>query len=158
MTVFTGQDIGHQALGGFIHHQRFAGQGPPLGLAQLLDTMLTGFEAVASDDFDAIALQPRNSLTAHVLDERGKLTSAIPHQFSRGMRFEVVEFVIDRDERGAHVVLLGLVGGAHRRLDAEDHLVHHVVNTGKQEVASVLLLRGALEPQIESISAQDTLE
>jgi hypothetical protein len=60
--------------------------------------MRVASQAVAIDDFDAIALQPRNALTAHVLDERGKLTSAIPHQFSRGMGFEVVEFVRDRDQ------------------------------------------------------------
>ena len=48
---------------------------PALGVAQLLDAMLTGFEAVAIDDFDAITLQPRGSLAAHVRDQRGKLTA-----------------------------------------------------------------------------------
>ena len=52
MAIFTGQDIGDQAQGGLIDHQRFAGQGPPRGLTQLFDAMLTGFEAVAIDDFD----------------------------------------------------------------------------------------------------------
>jgi hypothetical protein len=42
--------------------------------------MLTGFEAVAIDDFDAITLQPRNSLTTHIRDEGGKLASTIAYQ------------------------------------------------------------------------------
>jgi hypothetical protein len=44
-----------------------------------LEAVLTGFKAVTIDDFDAITLKPRGSLTIHVRDERGKLTSAIAH-------------------------------------------------------------------------------
>ena len=40
MAIFTGKNIGDQALGGLIDHQGFAGQGPPLSLAQLLDAVL----------------------------------------------------------------------------------------------------------------------
>jgi hypothetical protein len=59
-----------------------AGQGATLGLTQVLEAMFTGFEAVAIDDFDPIALEPRDALTAHVLDEGGKFASAVADQFS----------------------------------------------------------------------------
>src|SRR5215468_6239109 len=86
MAVFTRPDISDQALGGLIDHQRFARQGPPLGLAQLFDAMLTRFEAIAIDDLDAVARKPRGSFTTHVLNKRGKLTSAIAHQLRCCMR------------------------------------------------------------------------
>src|SRR5262245_62615455 len=47
MAVFTRQDISDQALDGLIDHQRFDRQGPPLGLAQLFDTIITAFDALA---------------------------------------------------------------------------------------------------------------
>src|SRR5687768_10593955 len=86
MAIFTGKNIGDQALGGLIDHQGFAGQGPPLSLAQLLDAVLTGFEAVAIDNFEPVAFKPRSPLTAHVRDNGGKLTRAIAHQLCRRMR------------------------------------------------------------------------
>lgn len=84
MAVFTGEDIGDSPWGRLIDHQRFAGQGTPLGCTQFLDAMLTGFEAVAIDDFDPIPRKPGGVFTAHVLDERGKFTRAVAHQCSRG--------------------------------------------------------------------------
>src|SRR5215467_9440298 len=103
MAIFTGKDIGDHPQGRFIDHQRFAGQGTPRGFTQFFNAMLTGCEAVAIDDVDPIALQPRGAFTAHVLDERGELARAVAHQLSRGMRLYAIEFVIDRDERGAHL-------------------------------------------------------
>jgi hypothetical protein len=41
--------------------------------------VLTGFKVVTIDDFDALTLKPRGSLTLPVRDERGKLTSPIAH-------------------------------------------------------------------------------
>ena len=98
MAIFTGKHIGDQALSRLIDDQRFAGQCPPLGLTQLFDAMLAGFDTVAIDNFDPIALQPRPPLTAHVRDYGGNLTSPIAHQLGRCLRLKVVEFVIDRDE------------------------------------------------------------
>src|SRR6267142_1623065 len=98
MAVFARKDIGHQATGGFIDHQRCAGQGTPLGFTPFLDVLLTGFEAVAIDDFDPIPLKPAGAFTTHVLDERGKFASAIAHSFSRGMRLSTIQFAIDGDE------------------------------------------------------------
>ena len=86
MAIFARKDIGDHTQGRFIDHQRFAGQSPPFGRTQLFDAMLTGFEAVAIDNFDPIALKPRGAFTAHVLDERGELARAVAHQLSRGMR------------------------------------------------------------------------
>src|SRR6267143_6851825 len=54
MAIFAWKDIGDHTQGRFIDYQRFAGQGTPLGFTQFLDAMLTGFEAVAIDDFDPI--------------------------------------------------------------------------------------------------------
>src|SRR5215468_2355292 len=86
MTILARKDIGDHTQGRFIDHQRFAGQGTPRGFTQVFNAMRTGFEAVAIDDFDPIALKPRGTCTAHVLDERGELARAVAHQFSRGMR------------------------------------------------------------------------
>ena len=86
MAVFTGNDIGDEPRGRLIDHQRCAGPGTPLGFTQFLDAMLTGFEAVAIDDFDSITRKPGCVFTAHVLDERGKFASAVAHQCSRGRR------------------------------------------------------------------------
>src|SRR5262249_15775684 len=69
------------------------------------------------------------------------------------MRLYAIEFVIDRDERGAHLVWGRLVSRAHRGLDTKDDLVHQIIDAGKQEVSGILLLRGALIPQIEAIGA-----
>src|SRR6266581_7920211 len=158
MAIFAWNDIGDHTQGRFIDHQRFARQGTPRGCTQFLHAMLTGCEAVAIDDFDPIALKPRGAFTAHVLDERGELARAVAHQFSRGMRLEAIEFVIDRDERGAHIVLVSLVSRAHRGLYTKDDLVHQIIDAGEQEVSGILLLRGALIPQIEAIGAQHALE
>src|SRR2546423_12706355 len=84
MAIFARKDIGDHTQGRFIDHQRFAGQGTPRGVTQFFNTMLAGFEAVAIDDFGPIARKPRGAFTAHVLDERGELASAVAHQFSRG--------------------------------------------------------------------------
>src|SRR5215510_7630152 len=86
MPIFAREDIGDHTQGRFIDHQRFAGPGTPRGFTQFLNAMLTGFEAVAIDDFDPIALKPRDAVTTHMLDERGELASAVAHQLSRGMR------------------------------------------------------------------------
>ncbi len=85
MAIFTRQDIGDQSLGGLRDHHRFPWPGPRRGLAQCVDAMRTGFETVAIDDLDPIACEPRCPLTAHVLDEWDKLTSAIAYQLSRCM-------------------------------------------------------------------------
>src|SRR6266705_79508 len=103
MAIFAWKDIGDHTQGRFIDYQRFAGQGTPGGFTQCFHAMLTGFEAVAIDDFDPIARKPRGAFTAHVLDERGELARAVAYQLSRGMRLEAIEFVIDRDERGGHI-------------------------------------------------------
>src|SRR5207237_2204209 len=95
MTICARKDIGDHPQGRFIDHQRFARQGTPRGFTQFFNAMLTGFEAVAIDDFDPIALQPRGAFTAHVLDERGELASAVAHQLSRGMRLQAIELVSD---------------------------------------------------------------
>src|SRR6266851_3882831 len=86
MAIFAWQDIGAHTQGRFIDYQRFAGQGTPRGFTQFLNAMLTGFEAVTIDDFDSIARKPRDAFTAHVLDERGELASAVAYQLRRGMR------------------------------------------------------------------------
>src|SRR5512134_60059 len=95
MAIFTGKDIRDEALGWLVDHQRFAGQGAPSGLSQCLEAMLTGFEAIAIDNFDPIALKPRGAFTVHVRNERGQLASAIAHQFRGGMCLKAIEFVID---------------------------------------------------------------
>ena len=74
------------------------------------------------------------------------------------MCLEMIEFVIDRDQRGPDIVLVSLISGAHGGLHAKDHLVHQIINAGKQEGSGILLLRGTLEPQIKAIGAQDPLE
>src|SRR5207302_10096597 len=99
MAMFARQDIGAHTQGRFIDHQRFAGQGTPRGFTPFFHAMLTGFEAVAIDDFDPRAFKPRGAFTTHVLDERSALASAGAHQLSRGMRLSAIAFVIDRDER-----------------------------------------------------------
>src|SRR6266446_7125393 len=86
MAIFARKDIGDHTQGRFIDHQRFAGQGTPRGFTQFFNAMLTGCEAVAIDDFDPIARKPRGAFTAHVLDERGELASAVAYQLRRGMR------------------------------------------------------------------------
>src|SRR5215470_13367330 len=86
MTIFARNDIGDHTQSRFIDHQRFAGQGTPCGVTQFFHAMLTGFEAVAIDDFAPITLTPRGAFTAHVLDERGELARAVAHQLRRGMR------------------------------------------------------------------------
>jgi hypothetical protein len=158
MAIFAWKDIGDHPQGRFIDHQRCAGQGTPRGFTQFLNAMLTGFEAVAIDDFDPLALKPWGAFTAHVLDERGELASTVAHQLSCGMRLSAIEFVIDRDERGAHIVLVRLVSRAHRGLYTKDDLVHQIIDAGKQEVSGILLPRSALIPQIEAIGAQHALE
>src|SRR6516162_9152027 len=119
MTIFAREDIGDRPQGRFIDHQRFAGPGPPRGFTQCFHAMLTGFEAVAIDDFAPIACKPRGTFTAHGLDERGELARAVAHQLRRGMRLYAIEFVRDRDERGAHIGLVRLVSRAHRGLDTK---------------------------------------
>src|SRR5262252_6374107 len=126
MAICTGTDIGDHSQGRGIDHQRFAGQGPPRGVTQFLNAMLTGCEAVAIDDVDPIALQPRGACTAHVLDERGQCVRAVAHQLRRAMRLYAIELVIDRDERGAHLVLVRLVSRAYRGLDTNDDWVHQI--------------------------------
>src|SRR2546428_1807337 len=158
MAICAWTDIGDHTQGWFIDHQRFAGQGPPRGFTPFFHAMRTGFEAVAIDDFDPRAFKPRGAFTTHVLDERSALASAGAHQLSRGMRLSAIAFVRDRDERGAHSVLVRLVSRAHRGLYTKDDLVHQIIDAGEQEVSSLLLLRGALRPQIEAIGAQHALE
>ena len=63
MAIFARKDIGDHPQGRFIDHQRFAGQGTPRGFTQFFDAMLTGFEAVAIDDFDVGILKPRGAFT-----------------------------------------------------------------------------------------------
>src|SRR4029453_7862455 len=86
MAIFARKDLGDHTQGRFIDHQRFAGQSTPRGFTQFFYAMLTGFEAVAIDDFDPIALKPRGAFTAHVLDEGGERARAVAHQLRRGMR------------------------------------------------------------------------
>ena len=57
--------------------------------------MRTRFEAVAIDNVDPIAREPRRPLTAPVRDKGGKLTRALAHQLCCRMCLEVSERVRD---------------------------------------------------------------
>ena len=83
MAIFTRKNIGHQAQGRFIDHQRFPWQSPRLNASQHLEAMLRRFDAVAIDNFDPIARQPRRALAIQVLNQRAELTGAIAHQLRR---------------------------------------------------------------------------
>src|SRR5919199_2241722 len=80
MPIFTREDIGDQAVGWFIDHERLAGQGTPGGLTQCFESMLTGFQTVAVDNFDSIALEPGRTLTAYMGNQGGELAGTIAHQ------------------------------------------------------------------------------
>ncbi len=72
MAIFARKDIGDHTQGRYIDHQRCAGHGTPRGFTPFFHAMLTGFEAVAIDACDPIALKPRGVFTAHVRDARGE--------------------------------------------------------------------------------------
>jgi hypothetical protein len=69
VAIFTRKDLGNSARRRLIDHERFAGQGAPVGLSQFFDTVLTGFEAVAIDNFDPVTREPGRALAAHMLNE-----------------------------------------------------------------------------------------
>ncbi len=46
----------------------------------------------------------------------------------------------------------------HRRLETKDHVAHQVIDGGKHQVARVLLLGGALIPQIELVGSSHPLQ
>jgi hypothetical protein len=158
LAIFTGKDMRDEPLGWRIDHERFARQGAPCGLPQFLEAMLTGFEAVAIDNVDPIALKPRGPLTVHGLDERGQLASAIAHQFRRSVWRTAIEFVIDRNDGGPHVGFLSPVRRPHRGLHTKDHVAPQSVDGGKQELSGVWLLSGTLLPQIEAVGTQHPLQ
>jgi hypothetical protein len=158
MAIFAGNDIGDHTQGRFIDHQRCAGQGTPRGVTPFFQARCTGFEAVAIDDVDPIARQPRGAFTAHGRDERGERARAVAPELSRGRRLSAIALVRDRDERGAHIVVVRVGSRAHRGLHPQDDVVHQIIDAGEQEVAGLWLLCGALLPQIEAISAQHAFE
>src|SRR5467141_859286 len=55
-------------------------------------------------------------------------------------------------------LLVSSVSRPYGGLDTKDDLVHQIIDAREQEFSGVLLLCGALIPQIEPIGAQDTLE
>src|SRR5438552_16912793 len=95
MAIFAWKDISDHTQGRFIDDQRCAGPGTSRGFTQFFHAMLTGFEAVTIDDFSSIARKPRGAFTAHVLDERSELASAVAYQLSRGRRLSALKFAID---------------------------------------------------------------
>lgn len=95
VAMVTGKDIGHDAVGRLIDDERFAGQRPPLGGTELVDAMFTRFEAVAIDNFDPLACKPGHPLATHVRDNGHQLPCTIAHELGRGMRLEVIEFIVD---------------------------------------------------------------
>lgn len=72
--ILTRKHIGDQARSRFIHHQGFSRQGASRNRAQHLKPMLGRFDAVAIDNFDSLALEPRRSFAIQVLDQGTKLT------------------------------------------------------------------------------------
>jgi hypothetical protein len=104
---------------------------------------------------DPVALKPRRAFTTHLCDERGKRARAIAHQRSGGCRLSPIECILNRDQGGAQVVFVRLGSCAHRGVHPKDALVHQSIDAGQQERSALWLLRGALIPQGEPISAQD---
>ena len=84
MPIFTWKDIGEQAVGWLIDHERLSGQGTPGGLTQGFEPMLAGFKTVTVHDFDPVALEPGHTLTAHMCNQWGELACTIAHQFRGG--------------------------------------------------------------------------
>src|SRR5215468_8286349 len=158
MPIFTRKDIGDQTVGRLIDHERLAWQGPPGGLTQSCESMLAGFQTVAVDNFDPIAIEPGRTLTAHVRNQWDELAGTIAHEFRGGARLQAIEFVIDGDNGGPHVGFVSQVRCTHGGLDTKDHLAHQVIDGGKQEFARVLFLGRALIPEIEAIGAQHPLQ
>ena len=106
MAIFTREDIGDQSLSGLIDDQGFPRQGAALHLAQGFEAPVTRLKTIAINNFHAVPGQPGGTRPIKVLDQRRQLRSTLPYQRRRGVRLHPVEFVIERDERGAHLVFL----------------------------------------------------
>src|SRR5262245_60427474 len=87
MPIFTRKDIGDQAWGGLIDHERLAGQSTPGGLTQGFEPMFAGFKTVTIDNFDPVAVEPGRTFTAHLGNQGGELTGTIAYQLGRGASF-----------------------------------------------------------------------
>ena len=158
MAIFTGKDIAHHAVRGLIDDQGFPRQGAALHLAQGFEAPFTRFQTVAINDFHAIPWQPGRTRTIQLLDQRRQHRSTIAHQLRRGVGLDPIEFVIEGDERGAHLVFVVPIRRAHRGLDTKNHLAEDVIDRRKQHGAGVLLLGGAGKPGIELVCSQDAFQ
>ncbi len=81
MAIFTRDDVGHQAEHWLIHDQGLARQRCCLDIPEGFETTFSGFDAVAINDFDAVALEPGGALSTHGLDQGSKFSGAIANQF-----------------------------------------------------------------------------
>ena len=158
MAIFTGKDIAHQAVRRLIDDQGFPRQGAGLHLAQHFEASLTRFNTVAIKNFHPIPRQPGGALPVKLGDQRRQHRRTIAHQLRRGVRLDPIEFVIDRDEGGAHLVFVVPIRRTHRGLDPKDHLAEHVIDGRKQHGAGVLLLGGPGKPGIELVRSQDAFQ
>src|SRR6187455_232059 len=81
MAIFAGDDVRNQAGHGLVNHQGFARQSRRLDVPEGLETTLSGFDAVAINDFDSVAFEPGLALPTHSLDQRGKFSRTIANEF-----------------------------------------------------------------------------
>ena len=90
--------------------------------------MLACFKTIAIDNLDLIAVEPGLAVTSQLLDQRCQLVGTIADQRCRGVRLDLLQFIVNRDYRRPHLRFLRPIGCMDRGLQAKDHLTHQVID------------------------------
>ncbi len=99
MTVFAGDEMGHQLIGRTEDAQRLTGQGSGSVVACLGKAMFAGGDTVAIENVHLVARYRLRQDATAVVDQWQQLPSRMSNQLSRYVGLDTLEFVVKRGER-----------------------------------------------------------
>ena len=124
MAIFAWNNINGYSKGGIINNKGLARQSPCSKGSQLFNSVLTGFDTVAVQQFDPQAWDQGRLSSSKILNQRMCLIGSVFHQLCRGSWLNPIEFVIQRSDGYANVLAGRLKRAMNRWMMATDDLAH----------------------------------